>query len=81
MNMSNTPRQENHHKVTKESQILHFKRYNYWWAMNSRRMKKNLRARLRWGEEVWQRSVDSACLVTWAIAEASKDPKETRLCK
>ncbi|CAK9066939.1 unnamed protein product [Durusdinium trenchii] len=61
--------------VTHDSQTLHFKRYNQWWASNAKRVKKSARARLRWGEEQWGKSVDQCCLVVWAIRERSKNPK------
>ena len=62
-------------EVTHDSQTLHFKRYNQWWASNAKRVKKSARARLRWGEEQWGKSVDQCCLVVWAIRERSKNPK------
>lgn len=34
-----------------------------------------MRARLRWTEEVWNRSVDQACLASWAVDECRKNPK------
>ncbi|CAK8997702.1 unnamed protein product, partial [Durusdinium trenchii] len=62
--------------VTKEAQILHFRRYNIWWAANSKRMKPSMRTRLRWSEEVWGRSVEMACLTVWAVNEAAKNPRD-----
>lgn len=67
-------------KVTEDAQILHFRRYNLWWAQNAKKMKKNMRSRLRWSEDVWARNVDMACLCVWAITETRKNPKETWLC-
>lgn len=62
-------------KVTKEAQVLHFKRYNQWWNNNSKRVKRSMRSRLRWGEEVWGRAVDMACLCVWAVNETRKNPR------
>ncbi|CAK9073575.1 unnamed protein product [Durusdinium trenchii] len=61
--------------VTEQAQLLHFKRYNQWWHLNCKKVKKTMRARLRWTEEVWNRSVDQACLASWAVDECRKNPK------
>ncbi|CAK9106475.1 Uncharacterized protein SCF082_LOCUS49592 [Durusdinium trenchii] len=42
--------------VNERSQAVHFRKYNYWWATNCRRMKKSMRSRLRWNEETWTKN-------------------------
>ena len=57
-------------KVTPDSQVLHFKRYNTWWGINGKKVKASMRSRLRWNDEAWNRAVDQACLVTWCVNES-----------
>ena len=58
------------HKVTPDSQVLLFKRYNTWWGMNAKKVKASMRSRLRWNEESWSRATDQACLVLWCANES-----------
>eukprot|EP00435_Cladocopium_sp_Y103_P033913 s1822_g8.t1 len=62
--------------VTPASQILHFQKYNYWWSMNAKKVKKSVRNRLRWSEETWGRNVDQCCLFVWACNQCRADPKD-----
>lgn len=62
-------------QVTQESQVLAFKRYNFWWQCNAKKMKATMRNRIRWNEEAWRKNVDHACLCCWALHETRMDPK------
>ncbi|CAK9079157.1 unnamed protein product [Durusdinium trenchii] len=66
--------------VTPEVQHLHIKKYNMWWAMNCRKMKRSMRSRHRWSEENWNRNVDHCCVAVWACNEIAKmnDPRITQ---
>ena len=67
-------------QVTPEVQHLHIKKYNMWWAMNCRKMKRSTRSRHRWSEENWNRNVDHCCVAVWACNEIAKmnDPRITQ---
>ncbi|CAJ1431871.1 unnamed protein product, partial [Effrenium voratum] len=56
--------------VTPDVQHLHLRKYNFWWSINSKRVKRSLRSRLRWQEDAWGRNVDHCCLAIWAISES-----------
>ena len=58
--------------MTEKSQQLHFRKYNLWWSLNARRVKRTARSRLRWGEEFWGRHVDQCCLFVWVYEETAK---------
>ncbi|CAK9003618.1 unnamed protein product [Durusdinium trenchii] len=60
--------------VSEAAQELHFKKYNQWWSVNARRVKRSTRSRLRWGEEVWSRHVDQCCVAAWVVEESRKMP-------
>lgn len=62
-------------QVNERSQAVHFRKYNYWWATNCRRMKKSMRSRLRWNEETWTKNVEHCCIFTWVLDECSKDSR------
>ena len=68
-------------EVTPDSQVLAFRRYNFWWQINARKMKPGLRNRLRWNDEAWSRGIDHACLCVWAMNEARMDAKVALLSK
>lgn len=59
-------------KVTPEAQHLHFKKYNLWWSLNCKKMKKTMRARHRWSEENWNKNVDHCCLAVFCLNEVEK---------
>lgn len=48
--------------------------YNYWWGLNARKVKRTMRNRLRWSEEVWNRHIDRCCVVTWALDACKPNP-------
>ena len=49
-----------------------FQRYNLWWGNNVKRVKRTMRARLRWQESQWLQNVDHCCLCHWAVEVAKK---------
>lgn len=53
------------HQVSGAAQALHFQKYNLWWSMNAKKVKKSVRNRLRWSEETWGRNIDQCCLFVW----------------
>lgn len=59
-------------EVTPASQRLHFEKYNLWWGINAKKMKRSVRARLRWNEENWSKNVEHCCLCVWMLEEAMK---------
>lgn len=61
--------------MTPESQLLHIRKYNAWWAQNVSKVKKTVRARLRWNEEQWCRNVDHSCLAVWVIDHCKTDSR------
>ena len=63
--------------MTPEVQKLHFLKYNHWWSVNSKRMKRSMRSRLRWNDEQWNRNVDQCALAIYVIDEAKKDKRVT----
>ena len=62
-------------QVTNESQVLHFQKYNYWWGLNAKKVKKSVRNRLRWNEEASGRNVDQCCLFAWAMQQCKINPQ------
>ena len=65
-------------KVSPAAQILAFQRYNKWWSVNVRKVKRTARARLRWTEDYWAKSIDHACMLVWTREEAKKDARAPR---
>ncbi len=68
-------------QVTADSQVLAFRRYNFWWQINARKIKPSVRNRLRWNDEAWSRGIDHACLCVWAMNEARMDAKVALLSR
>lgn len=66
-------------QVSPGAQLLHFKKYNHWWATNARKVKRTMRARLRWNEEQWCKNVDHCCICTWVLDSCAKDSKVHQL--
>lgn len=62
-------------QVTPEIQALHFKKYNLWWSLNSTRVKRSVRSRLRWGEDMWHKNVDQCALAMFVVKEARQDAR------
>ncbi|CAK9077334.1 unnamed protein product [Durusdinium trenchii] len=59
-------------QVTPAVQHLHFQKYNLWWSINVKRMKRTMRARHRWSEENWAKNVDHCALAVFAESEVRK---------
>ena len=61
--------------MTPEIQSLVIRKYNLWWSLNAKRMKKTMRSRLRWGEEMWNKNVDQCALAMYVAKEARQDAR------
>ena len=64
-------------EVTPEAQQLHIAKYNHWWSLNAKKVKRSVRSRLRWNEEQWCRNVEQCCLAMYVVAEAKRDKRVT----
>ncbi|CAK9111498.1 Uncharacterized protein SCF082_LOCUS51755 [Durusdinium trenchii] len=62
--------------VTPAVQHLHFQKYNLWWSQNARRVKRSMRARMRWTEEQWINNVNHCAVFQW-VKEQSTEPEVT----
>ena len=63
-------------EVTPAVQHLHFQKYNLWWSQNARRVKRSMRARMRWTEEQWINNVNHCAVFQW-VKEQSTEPEVT----
>lgn len=59
--------------------MLLFQKYNYWWLLNAKKVKRTQRSKLRLHEEQWGKAVDHACLAYWVLSETKKDPQAAHL--
>ena len=65
-------------QVTPDVQHVHFKKYNYFWAIHCRKVKKSMRSRLRWNEDQWTANVNQCCIFVWVYKESKNDPNVTQ---
>lgn len=64
-------------KVTESAQLLHFKQYNQWPTVNAKKMKRTMRARLRWNGEQWFQNADHGCVAEWVVDPCKTDTNAT----
>ena len=64
-------------KVTPDVQHLHFQKYNRWWSVNARKVKKTVRNRIRWNEEQWTTNVNHCALFVFVVRQCRDDPNVT----
>ncbi|CAK9053859.1 Uncharacterized protein SCF082_LOCUS29314 [Durusdinium trenchii] len=63
--------------VTPDVQQLHFRKYNHWWSINSRRVKKSMRVRIRWTEDQWTTNVNQCCIFVFVLRHCQDDAQVT----
>ena len=52
-------------------------KYNQWWGNNRGKMKKSMRARLRWTEEQWSNNVSHCAIFQWVVNQCNGDSSVT----